>query len=168
MLLDIINKHKTIMLRYKLRTLPFMTREMNINFKATRNKAWALSRKLIENYKDAFTAASKTSPKNFWKYSLLLHINLVGTQLLSWFVIESSQMTPQKLLMHWITSLHQHSNLQIAYCPLPTPPHYIINTQVSAVIVDKAELESGLKKLNPNNSVGPDGIHPQLLTKAPN
>ena len=66
---------------------------------------------------------------------------------------------PKKIadaLNHQFTSVFTPADT----APLPAQPHYVINTQVSPIILDKAELEFWPKKLNPNKSVGPYGIHP--------
>ena len=186
MLLDTVSRNTTTTWRRKPKTLPFMTREMKsarnkkkklsklinqdphrtdylVKFKAARNKVRALSRELIDKYEEAIAATSKTNPKKFWNYA---SAHKPGRHTVSELVCNGAQSNdPQEIadaLNHQFTSVFTPADK----APLPTPPCYEITTQMSPIRVDQAELESRLKKLNPNKSVGPDGIHPRLLKEA--
>ena len=125
-------------------------------------KSATLQEKLLASMR-SLASASKTNLKKFWKYA-----------------------STQKPRRHSVTKLSVNGNtisnpgniaealnqqFKSVFTPpdndlLPQIPEYDIQKPMQIITVGTLDVESQLKRLNPNKSVGPDGVHPRTLKEA--
>ena len=182
-LLEVSEKNTAVRWARKPKTLPFMTKELkrarnkkkrywrlykqNIHNKnhytkytKTRNQVRNLSRKLFEQHEEAVAAASKLNPKRFWNYASARKPGRHSvTRLKDNDRIIDDPIEIANAVNRQFTSVFTPPD----NAPLPDPPTYTIITPMPPITVNRVDVEARLKKLNPNKSVGPDGVHPRLL-----
>ena len=182
-LLKAIENHSSTKWKRKPKTLPYITKEIKMarnrkkkywklytknqnqadyytKYKQARNKLRSLSRNITEKYEESVAAATKTNPKKFWRY---VSSGKPGRHSVTQLVQDGSKICDPREIANALNKQFISVFTVADNAPLPDPPQYEIQKSMPPINITKVDVETRLKKINPNKSTGPDGVPPRLL-----
>jgi hypothetical protein len=118
---------------------------------------------VTSKYEESLASASKTNPKKFWKYVSTQKPERHSVMELS---VNGNTISSPRDIAEALNQQFKSVFTPPEDAPLPQVPEYDIQKPMQIITVNTLNVESQLKSMNPNKSVGPDGVHPQTLKEA--